>query len=281
MKSSTSGQRTHPFFGLALILLLCVAGRVESAPVQIIVPDISASNEIDHEDYYFSRLLELALKQTEESHGSYSLKTQAGRTSDFRLMAGLLNGKVDVIWATTSSERETHMLPVRISLLKDLNSYRLFLIRADDQPRFSKVQNIEDLRRLKGGISPQWTDADIMQHNNLSLVFGSEYEWLFHMLSGDRFDYFSRGLYQIHSEAIKYGHLNIAIEKELMLRYENPFYFFVRKDSPELAERLAIGLSRAIEDGSFDTLFNSIPRYRWGMEQLQLNKRRIIPLANP
>jgi hypothetical protein len=39
-------------------------------------------------------------------------------------------------------------------------------------------------------------------------------------------------------------------------------------------------LMRAITGGSFDKLFNSIPRHRWEIEQLQLNKRRIIPLNN-
>jgi hypothetical protein len=285
MQSLINGLRTlllkRPLPIIGLLLLFSYNSTAEPAPISINIPNISGADIIDHEDYYFSRMLELALKKTEKSHGGYVLKVQPGRPAEHRLMAALLTGKIDVLWVTTSRDRETHMLPIRISLVKDLNNYRLLLIRKGDQAQFSKVKNLNDLRQLKGGINPQWTDADIMQHNGLKLVFGSDYYSFFHMLSGRRFDYFSRGLYQIHSEASTYADLNIVIEEELMLQYHGEFYFFVRKDSPELAERLTIGLTRAMEDGSFDMLFNSIPRYRWGMEQLRLNNRRIIPLTNP
>lgn len=248
----------------------------------LVIPNISATDEPQHEDYYFSRLLDLALQKTLSSHGPYQIVHAKTRTADHRLIASLLQGEVDVLWAATNAEKEQYLLPVRISLLKDLSSYRLLLIRPSDQPRFSAVNSLEDLRQFRGGMNPQWTDAAIMEHNGLPLVYGVEYSQLFQMLSGGRFDYFSRGLYQVKAELHKFPQLklNMAIEEELMLHYRNDFYFFTHKDDPALAERLQKGLELALEDGSFDALFNSIPRYRWGMEQLQLNQRRVIPLNN-
>jgi hypothetical protein len=70
---------------------------------------------------------------------------------DKRLRTGLMQGKVDVLWSPTSETFETQMLPVRASLLKDLNNYRLLLIRKNEQPVFSAVHSLDDLRKLKGG----------------------------------------------------------------------------------------------------------------------------------
>ncbi len=249
-------------------------------PHRILISNISTTNQIHHEDYYFSRALKLALDKTIDSHGPYQLTQTKNRVTDHRLMASLQQGEVDVLWAGTNAEKERHLLPIRISLLKELSDYRLLLIRPGDQQRFSAVNSLEDLRRFRGGMNPQWTDASIMEHNQLPLVYAVDYSHLFQMLSAGRFDYFSRGLYQIHGELEKFPDLKMVIEDELMLHYRNDFYFFVHRDNVALADRLALGLKRAQEDGSFDALFNSIPRYRWGQEQLKSNKRRIIPLNN-
>lgn len=248
------------------------------APAKVIIPQ-SSSSDINHEDYYFSRLLQLALAKTESSHGAFQLAEASYRLEDRRLRTALSQGKVDVLWSPTSVEFEQQMLPVRVSLLKDLNNFRLLLIRKGDQPRFSAVKSLDDLRQLKGGMSSQWTDAVIMRENNLPLVEAVGYGKLFKMLAAERFDYFSRGLYQIQSEVNFYPELELQIEQELMLHYPNEVYFFVRKDNTALAARLEAGLIAALADGSFDELFNSIPRYRWGLELLKNHQRRVLNLV--
>jgi hypothetical protein len=173
---------------------------------------------------------------------------------------------------------EVEFLPIKVSLLKELNSYRLLLIRPEMQAEFSRVNTLNDLRKFSGGMNAQWADADIMEANGLPLVKAVGYESLFRMLAAKRFDYFSRGLYQIQTEVKFYPELHLAIEKELMLHYPNYVYFFVHKDNKALAQRLVAGLETAQRDGSFDALFNSIPRYQWGTEQLKQNQRRILNL---
>jgi ABC-type amino acid transport substrate-binding protein len=190
----------------------------------------------------------------------------------------MMYGVVDVLWSPTSVEFEQQMLPVRVSLLKELNNYRLLLIRKNDQPRFSAVHSLDDLRKLRGGMGSHWTDTSIMEYNKLAVVHATGYGKLFKMLAAKRFDYFSRGLYQIQAEVNFYPELELQIEQELMLRYSNEVFFFVNKKDKALAERLERGLKIAQEDGSFDELFNSIPRYRWGMELLKNHQRRVIEL---
>ncbi len=238
----------------------------------------SLISDIKNEDYYFYRLLQLTLDKTADKWGKAQIRMLPYRLEDKRLRAGLAHGAVDVLWSPTSMEFEQQLLPVRISLLKELNNYRVLLIRKDDQPRFSAVKSLDDLRKLKGGIGAQWTDAAIMQHNRLPLVLAVGYEKLFKMLAAKRFDYFSRGLYQIQSEVNFYPELELKIEQELMLSYPNPVYFFVNQNNKKLAQRLSEGLIIAQKDGSFDALFNSIPRYQWGIEQLQNSQRRLIEL---
>lgn len=238
----------------------------------------SNKTDIDTEDYYFYRLLELVLLKTDKQWGRARIKELPYRLEDKRLRTGLMQGKVDVILSPTSEVFETQMLPVRVSLLKELNNYRLLLIRKGEQPVFSAVRSLDDLRKLKGGMSSQWTDARIMEHNRLPLAQVVGYGKLFKMLAAKRFDYFSRGLYQIYSEVDLYPELELQIEQELMLSYPNEVYFFVNRNNPELAQRLEEGLAIAQRDGSFEKLFNSIPRYQWGMELLKKHQRRVIEL---
>lgn len=265
--------------GLFLLLWSGIGlAQANANPVQEVVIRQSLTSDINNEDYYFYRLLQLALDKTATKWGKAQIKMLPYRLEDKRLRTELAHGTVDVLWSPTSTEFERRLTPVRISLLKELNNYRLLLIRKDDQARFSSVKSLDDLRQLKGGMSPQWTDAAIMQHNRLTLVLAVGYGKLFKMLAAKRFDYFSRGLYQIQSEVNFYPELELKIEQELMLSYPNPVYFFVNKNDKKLAQRLSEGLKIAQEDGSFDALFNSIPRYQWGIEQLQNRQRRVIEL---
>lgn len=244
---------------------------------QVVVPNITSS-DINHEDYYFSQLLRLALTKTQATHGRFEIQSSAFYTADARLRVAMKKGEVDVIWSTTSPEFEREMLPVKISLLKELNNYRVLIIRAGDQEIFSAVQTLDDLRKLRGGMNPQWADSVIMKKNNLPQVYAVGYGKLFKMLAAKRFDYFSRGLYQVQSEVKFYPHLPLVIEQELLLHYDNQFYFFLNKSNTALAERIQTGLELAIKDGSFDELFNSVPRYRWAMDELTSDRRRVLDL---
>lgn len=243
----------------------------------VIVPK-SSSTDINHEDYYFSHLLALALDKTRGSHGDYRLREHPVFMVDDRLRQALQQGKLDVIWSVTHPDYECEMLPVKISLLKDLNNYRVLLIRGNDQDRFSSVKSLEDLRGFIGGLGSQWPDVAVMKANRLPLVTAPGYGKLFKMLAADRFDYFSRGLYQVQTEVNFYPELNLAIENTLMLHYPNDVYFFVSRDNAALAARLQQGLRLAQADGSFDALFESIPRYQWALKELTYGSRRIIPL---
>lgn len=279
-------MRLLALLGFLFLLATNAFGQPAATPstLRVLIPDIASAYNVspeafrEHEDYYFSKLLELALSKTEQGYGPFSIQLAPTRLTNHRLLARMLNREIDVLWSTMNPDMEKYLLPVRVSLLKELTGYRILMIRRGDQARFSAINTLEDLRQMRGGMHPQWSDAAIMAHNDLPLVYGTEYTQLFFMLTAGRFDYFSRGLAQIHIEPQRFPDLPLAIEEELMLQYRNDYHFFVRKEDEQLAERITEGLKLAQADGSFDELFYSFPRYRWGMEQLQQKKRRIITL---
>lgn len=253
---------------------------VEQAATPIIIPKMT-SYDINHEDYYFSKLLDLALSKTLSTYGPYEIQEPVNWTADKRLRIALSKGEIDVLWSTTSAELEQEMLPIKISLLKEMNNYRVLIIRPEDQAAFSQVKNLKDLRKFRGGMNSQWVDAMVMEQNQLPQIYAVGYGKFFKMLAAKRFDYFSRGIYQVQTEVNFYPELKLAIERDLLLHYNNEFYFFVQKENAALASRIESGLKMALEDGSFDQLFNSIPRYQWALNELKNGARRVIDLSSP
>jgi hypothetical protein len=268
-------------FRLFAVIIFCLNTYATAAPVTTITTPTITLAIGDQFDNYFANLLHLVLQKTESTYGQYRLQEHPNWFSDKRRINALVEGKLDVFWSSTSAEHERLIQPIKISLLKDLNNYRLLLIRKQDQAIFSRINTLADLRKLKGGMNPQWQDAAIMQANHLPMVSSVSYPSFFKMLAAKRFDYFSRGIYQIQAEAKLFPELNLAVEEHLILHYPNGFYFFVNKKNKILAERIAQGLTIALADGSFDALFTSVPQYRWGMEQLTNPSRVVINLAAP
>lgn len=234
----------------------------------------------DHDDYYFSKVLELALAKTVSTHGPYQIKLVPVMPITNRLLREIELGRVDITWMPYNINAPAQLMPIKIRLLKNLSDHRVFLIRADDQARFSQVKTIEDLRRLRGGIGSHWPDRIVMEENGLPLVLSMSYFNLFKMLASNRFDYYSRGVHQVLPEVSAYADKGLVLERELLLRYENPVYFYVNKSNTLLAERLSLGLKIAVEDGSFDTLFHQFENFTWAESMLKQANRRVIPLSN-
>jgi hypothetical protein len=225
---------------------------------------------------YFYQALELALKKTEATDGPFIINYYPEALPVKRFLAELQNGSiVNVMWTTMNKERSEKLLPIRISLLKELNNYRVLLIRKNDQAIFSRIKNVEELRQLRAGLGSQWPETELFKKNNFAVVTAANYESLFKMLAANRFDYFQRGCYEIWNELEAQKDKNLVIEQHLMLHYDAPFYFFVNKKNTKLANRIERGLRIAQEDGSFDKLFFSIPGFKRGYEE-QFNKQRLL-----
>jgi hypothetical protein len=263
-------------------VLLFIAGGVAAAgaPLQVVVPALHPSSR-EHAAY-FPQLLRLALEKTAASDGPFELRHYDQELSSPRQALELRNkGVINVMWDGTNAQREAELMPVRISLLRQLNDYRVFLIRGEDRDRFRAVHTLAALRALTAGAGVNWPSTDVLRANGLPVVTSITYESLFPMLSVKRFDYLPRGIYEVWFEQRAHAAEGLVVEDSIFLHYSLPFYFFVSQDNKQLAARIERGLRIAQRDGSFDKLFNSVPAFRRSEAEIAAGRRRVFELKLP
>ena len=272
-------RRFAQWFAVGVMLLSLPV----SADPQIITVSGSRSDNPNSLYYYYTQMLTLLLEKTRVTDGDYVIAYhdhQGGIERDRLMLAS--GAGIDVMWASVTEERAQKLRVIDVDLLKGLNNYRALLIRKDAQPRFNQVKKLEDLKLLKAGSGPYWTDGLIMESNGFTVVYGANYAGLFRMLSAKRFDFLSRGLHEIGSDVISFKELNLIQERNLLLQYETPvrYCFFVNQQNEKLADRIMRGLNIAQADGSFDALFLQIPMFTHGYKILQGTQRRIFKVSN-
>lgn len=250
-------------------------------PIPLVIPPPGAMEPVATGIYY-EKVLQLALDKSAGTAETNPEKYQIAHHDQvvgrerYRLL--VKQGVVDIMWSSSNKTREEELIPVRFNLLRGINEYRVLLIRADDQPRFDRVKNLADLREFKIGSGTHWSDSQVYRFNDLPLVTSYSFEAMFRMLAAKRFDYMARSLQEIDYELEQYRELGLVAEKNLMIHYPQPIYFFLNKKHPELAKRIEQGLLLAQQDGSLDELFQSIPNFRAAEEKIRHIDRRIIEL---
>lgn len=258
-------------------LLLCLmVFSVQSWPAEVVrYPAIEDS--ADKRSDYPIALLELALKK---SGSSATLQTTSARVSKSRALYLLETGvEVDVVWTMTSVDREKRFLPVRIPIYKGLGSYRLLLIRRDDQAKFSALKDEAALKQQMMSQMHDWVDAEVLRQNKFKVLNASSYQSLFQMLLHNRVDAVPRSVLEIAKEQQFFASQGLHIETDWVLHYPGAVYFFVSNKNPVLAEKIETGLRLALKDGSFDLLFQKY--FVQQLKEMKLSKRRLVELKNP
>jgi hypothetical protein len=272
-------------YALAIPALLWATGLAAQGVAQVTVVTYPRSiSEADSQYVYDYELLRLALEKTRDQYGAAELRPSADSMNQARAAEEIIagSGLINIFARSTSPEHEERMLPVRIPLDKGLVSYRLFLIRADMQPRFAAVKTLEELKRFSAGSFTTWADTRILRDAGFQVVTGDNYEGLFKMLVAGRFDFFSRSIDEAFREyEERKGELpDMKIEDTILLYFPTTRYFFVQR-SPEgkkLAERIEAGLNKMIRDGSFDAHFR---KYKGpAIAMAELKKRKVFRISN-
>lgn len=264
-----------------VVALYCAAATAD--PMVYVYP--RSLSTVDSQYMYDYDLLRLALEKTRAEFGTYEIRASDIGMSQARAAEEIHSGsgKVNIFARSTAIEHETRMLPVRIPLDKGLISYRVFLIRGDDQWRFSSVRSLDDLRKLSVGSYPTWTDTKVFRDNGFSVVTGESYEGLFRMLVANRFDFFSRSVDEAYREYDERKDLlpTMKVEEGLLLYFPTTRYFFLQRsaEGEKLARRVEQGLNMMIKDGSFDGLFK---KYKGPLiERAHLRSRKVFRIPNP
>jgi ABC-type amino acid transport substrate-binding protein len=252
--------------------------QTESARIwQVIYPADEDENDPRFVD--IKEILRTALEKTVSEFGPFELRASRQQMNGPRLRQTLANGELSIIWTSTTIEKEKLFLPIRIPLRKGLLGYRVALITKDKQARIDQVKTLEDLRKLSVGQGVGWDDSTLFKENGIPVV-EAKYSSLFRMLGYQRFDLFPRGIGEVFLEFQKHKQEvpGLAIEKNLMIYYPWPYYFFVARNNPELQRRIEMGLRKMLKDGSFDAIFWKYNAK--AIEQADFKHRRIIRIKN-
>ncbi len=273
-----------------LVALWVVTACAQAASAQEPMRYIYTAPEsaLDHRLAYYWGLLGAALEASRSTYGPYELRpTQQGMNAA-RVAASLENtgggpGAISVAVLNSSNARERTLLPVKIPLDKGLTSYRLFLIKQATQEKLDGVQSARDLKSISFGQGSKWVDAEILQAAGLHVELSMTYEGLFQMLNADRFQVFPRGVNEIADELAHHKATmpDLVIEKNLLLYYPQPRYFFFSNttEGRRLAKRVDDGLQQLISSGEFEARYRQFKAEV--LANVNLAGRRVIRLENP
>jgi len=259
-----------------------------TAPATETMRFIHAPPEIrgDQRHTYYWELLAAALESNKKQYGPYVIQAYETPMNFSRAASEVEageKGRVNIVARATNLELESRLRPIRLPLDKGLLGYRLFLIMPEMQERLDKVNTLDDLRQFTIGQATPWTDVKILEANQFKLVLANDYDGLFKMLGARRFDIFSRGLNEIHSEwlAQRDNVPGLSIERGLVLHYQMPRYFFVanNEQGARMAERIEDGLRRLAKNGEFERRYQAYKKLM--LTDINLSGRRVLRLGNP
>jgi hypothetical protein len=224
-------------------------------------------------DPYVIDLLNHVFSYQNESHTLDFINNIPTQNRAIRLL-GDKDG-IDVFWSVTSDEREKQALAIRIPIVKGVLGYRLGVIKKSRIDYFSTLKNDGELRDLRFGLRGDWPDSVIFKDNDFKVLEYSQESGGYELLEASRIDV-------LPIDALFVEHVanmaDLAIDPLHVYYYPSAVYFFVNKHNKALYQKLKSGLDKAIEDGSFDTLFNS--HFADELTKLALDKRQKITLVN-
>ena len=187
---------------------------------------------LDKRYLYHWEVLRTALEQTTGAFGPFRMVSSEFMTEQ-RQAFELRNatGKLTVMYLSTTPELERTLIPVRIAVDRNLSGYFVYLIRKENQPAFSSIETVDDLRKLSHGLGLGWIDVGILRSDGFKVVTGSSYDGLFEMLIHRRFDCFPRSGVEIIAEyeQRKASMPDLHIEETLLLSTPLPMYFWFSK----------------------------------------------------
>jgi len=264
------------YIAFFMLFFFCVSPAAQTADTILYPWD---EEEKFKESIYYLALLKLALENSKAEYGDYQLKKVIQPMFQGRALVEVkYNRKLSVTWTMTSQKREQELNPIRIPLLRGLGGYRIFLIKAGQQKRFSKIKSAKQLKKLFAGQGHDWPDSAILADNHYRLITGSGHSTLFNMLQHGRFDYMPRALHEPWNEVNMFD--GLQVESTLALHYPSPYYFFVSNDNPKLKKRIEVGLTNAEKNGSFQSLFKSHPVTKNMLLSANLSERKVFKLKN-
>ena len=186
---------------------------------------------------YGAKLLDIALSKLDTPYQINVITPNNEMLNEARGEIEVIKGNIDIEWMSTTIDRESQMIPIKIPIYQGMLGLRLLLVNQLQHQTMSKLNTLQDLQKLRGGHGLHWGDLPVYAANDLPVLPHKNYESIFKMLELGRIDYFHRGLNEIWGELATYKE-TLKIADNIMLFYPLPVYFFVTKTRPDLAKKL-------------------------------------------
>lgn len=229
-------------------------------------------------DPYHLDLLKLALSYSPNT--SYEVKRHEFMLPKQRAFMFLAeNQAVDVLSGPSTKYNHEKFRPIPVPLFKGLKGWRLALISKNTPNIFENIRTKAQFTKLTPVQFHTWNSIKVLEFNNINVITGSQFRGLFKLIHKQRADYFPRSLLEVDQDLLRYPEFDVMLDSNILIKYPGATYFFVNKNNVVLAEKIEKGLKLAIQDGSFDRLFEQtfgdiIKRYN-------LENRQVIELENP
>jgi hypothetical protein len=280
-------RRTMIYLGLILLASLsvytCAADRpiTANSTAPMVVSYLRLPGYDEPYAYRYELVTQL-LEITRAEFGDYQLAPYQMPVTSERYAKLISEGAyLNMNWASPGTPiASAEVIEIPIDILKGLLGYRVCLINRNSATDFSLIKDLHSLEGIKIGQAP-WPDRAIYHANQLATVDAPYFDNLFMMLSAQRFDCIALGADEVvrvfDAQQAKYPFL--AIDTHLLIHYDYPLYFYVSKQHPLLAQRLALGLQRMQHSGALDQLFYQF--HAKNLARLQLQTRNLVCLTSP
>lgn len=249
--------------------------NVHAAVWIVVYPKSEVDNDVRSE--YPVALLELALQKTGVR---YELRESTNPLRQNQSVKRLEeNLEINVMWSMTDIQREQQLRPVRIPIARGLIGLRVLVTHKDNPFLKAKITKFTDLVEYTPVQGINWPDTKILQANGFNVVTAQDYMEAVSLTENLLADFFPRSIVEAYSELENSFSQNFRVKKGLLLSYPSAQYFFTNKSNLTLSNLIETGLLRAIEDGSYDALFQE--HFGEVLKEIDLDKDFKFNLANP
>lgn len=251
---------------------------LNASATDIVTVNVGESKD-DMRVIFKNELVRQALEITRDKYGDYEIVENPQRMNIARAFRELQKGEsLSLTFAHTRPEFEEIALPIRVSLRKGVDSYRLLLVRKGEKHRFQNVKDTEDLKAFTVGLSPNWSTYKVMKKRKFDIVDTPDYHSMFRMLDLKRFDFIPRAINEVYDEIELYKPVGEGLEivDGIALYIPAASYMFVSKKQPRIFERLNSGLHAMNINGDLSALTEKY--YRKSVLKAKLQDRIIISM---
>ena len=268
------------FVSIISLSPLCQAKDTHSAVAEIRYWDWGNTPIRDNYQY---ELLGLVLEKSKSKYGHYELKRIAADYTTARVRRELSRGQILNVqigpWRPASVKGLDPAIRIERDLYNGLLGYRKLIVRKEDADLYSEINSLQQLKRYSAGVGKGWVDSEIFLSNGFRINSGTRFNTLVPMLKAKRFDFLSLSVIEA-DEVVARADVNysVLVAQQPYLFMPLPFVFYVSVKEPELAKRIEYGLHLAIEDGSFDALFQKT--FASVIANIKDNKEKFLYLKN-